>query len=62
MNSSELKALRLCLGLSQSELAQRLFITRDAVSKLEAGKNRMSRPVEELARQLSITPPLTPLG
>ena len=52
MNGQELKALREHLGLSQSELAKRLFISRDAVAKLEAGKNRMSKPVEELGRQL----------
>lgn len=53
MNHIELRELRLKLGLSRREMAQRLFISRDAVAKLEAGKNRMSKPVEELARRLN---------
>ena len=53
MTAADLRALRDRLGITQAELAGRLFISRDAVAKLEAGKNRMSKPVEELARQLS---------
>lgn len=54
MNPIELRTLRLRLNLTQAELAQRLFISRDAVAKLEAGRNRMSKPVEELARLLQL--------
>lgn len=52
MNADELKALRLQLKLTQAELAGKLYISRDAVAKLESGKNNMSKPVEALAIQL----------
>ena len=53
MTAAELRALRDRLGITQAELAGRLFISRDAVAKIEAGVNRMSKPVEELARQIA---------
>lgn len=53
MTPTELKALRAELGLTQAELAAHLRISRDAVAKLENGKNKMSKPVAELARQLA---------
>ncbi len=52
MNASELKTLRHTLGLTQDELGKRLGITRNAVAKLEAGHNRMSKPVAMLCQQL----------
>lgn len=52
MTGEELKALREKLGLSQTALAEKLFITRDAVSKLESGKNVMGRQTKALAAQL----------
>ncbi len=49
MEASELRGLRLKLGLTQHQMGERLGITRGAVTKLEAGKNPMSKPVEKLA-------------
>ena len=56
MNAQELKDLREHMNLTQQQLADRLFITRDAICKLEAGKNKMSKPVQELLRQLAESP------
>lgn len=53
MTPTELKDLRARLGLTQAGLAEHLRISRDAVAKLESGKNHMSKPVEELARRLA---------
>lgn len=52
MNKDELKSLRLKLGLTQSQMAEKLGITLSAVFKLESGKNNMSKPVAMLAEQL----------
>lgn len=45
MNKDELFALRKKLGLTQSQMAEKLGITLSAVFKLESGENNMSKPV-----------------
>ena len=45
MTGSELKALRLRLQLTQTQMAEKLGITLSAVFKLESGENNMSKPV-----------------
>ncbi len=53
MDAKTLKALRTRLGLNQTDIGKRLGISRTAVAKLEAGVNRMSKPVAILAEQLA---------
>lgn len=48
MNGNELKALRAKLGLTQTELAQRLGVTRDAIARIEGGRNNMSKTLHLL--------------
>lgn len=45
MTGDELKQRRLRLDLTQTELAERLGLTRDAISKMEAGV----RPIVEVS-------------
>lgn len=52
MNGQELKALREKLELSQVQMAEKLYITAGAISRLESGDNKMSRQTEALALQL----------
>lgn len=53
MTKDELRALRLKLDLTQTEMAEKLGITLSALYKLEAGKNKMSKPVAMLCQQLN---------
>lgn len=53
MNSAELKTMRKKLGLTQTQMAEKLGVTLSAVFKLESGENNMSKPVELLALKLS---------
>ena len=55
MTAKQLKKLRLKLGMTQVELADELGITHGAVSKIEAGINKISKPVELLAIRLKET-------
>lgn len=48
-----LKEVRKSLNLSQKEMGELLGITKDAVSKLERGVNKMSKPVELLLKHHS---------
>ena len=52
MNGQNLKELRLKLKLTQEKMGEKLGISRDAVSKLESGKNTMSKPVKILLTHL----------
>ncbi len=52
MTGAELKDLRLKLNLSQSKLGEMVGISKSAVSKLENGTNRVSKPVEIHLRKL----------
>jgi transcriptional regulator with XRE-family HTH domain len=52
MDGKELKELRIKLGLTQTQMAERLFVSRDAIAKYEAGGN-IREPVQELARRLT---------
>ncbi len=52
MTPTELKQLRFDMGLSRKAMADKLYISPSALDKLESGKNKMSRPVEALARLL----------
>lgn len=52
MNKDELRALRLRLNLTQSQMAEKLGITLSAVFKLESGENNMSKPVAMLASKM----------
>ncbi len=56
MTGSELKALRLRLGLTREAMAEKLGITASAVYKIESGENQMRKSVEMLAKQLSLIP------
>ncbi len=53
MTAQELKALRLSLNLTQSQLGERLGVTRGQIAKYEAGA-KMSKSVELLANHLSM--------
>ena len=55
MEAKQLRELRLHLGLTQTEMAEKLGITRDGVAKMEAGDCNMSKSVDMLAQQLAIT-------
>ena len=52
MNKDELLDLRKNLGLTQTEMAEKLGLTLSAVFKLESGENNMSKPVAILAAKL----------
>lgn len=54
MDAHELKALRKKLELTQTQLAEKLGISRTAVAKLESGENNMSKPVAMLVEKLVI--------
>lgn len=56
MNKDELKSLRIKLGLTQEQMADKLGVTRDAIAKYEAGMN-ISKPVMMLAEQLQANLP-----
>ncbi len=53
MTNEELKVLRLKLGLTQTQLAEKLGVTLSAIFKLESGENNMSKPVAMLASILA---------
>ena len=48
MTGAELRALRISLKLTQSELGEKLGITPSAVAHLESGKNTMGKQTEKL--------------
>lgn len=48
MTGNELKALRAKLGLTQTEMANRLGVTRDAIARIEGGRNNMSKTLHLL--------------
>lgn len=53
MNGKELKELRLHLGLTQTQMAESLCISRSAIAKIEIGKTKfISKPVVRLAENL----------
>ena len=52
MTNKELKELRQKLGLTQTQMAEKLGITLSAIFKLESGENNMSKPVAILAQYL----------
>ena len=52
MTGEQLKELRKRLGLTQTQMAEKLGITLSAVYKIESGENNMSKPVALLAESL----------
>lgn len=52
MDNTELRKLRLSLTLTQEQMAEKIGISHSAIVKLEAGKNKMSKPVAMLCQQL----------
>jgi len=52
ISADEIRDLRKHLGLTQTDLAERLNITRDAVANWENERNSPSGPSELLLRQL----------
>jgi transcriptional regulator with XRE-family HTH domain len=52
MTGEELKTLRIKLGYSQALLAEKLYITAGAVSRIESNENKMSRQTKVFAEQL----------
>ena len=52
MTSDELKRLRLVLGLTQQQVAERLGTTRMSITRYENGKRRISGVVEVAIKQL----------
>lgn len=60
----EIRALRGSLGLTQGELAQRLCLSREAITHWETGRSNPSGPAEMLLRQMQVeaetaTPPIS---
>ena len=53
MTGKQLRALRKRLSLSRTQLADKLHVTQDAITKWENGKRAMRGPVVELVRQLT---------
>lgn len=51
--STDIKALRDRLGISQRELGERLFIKQATVSRLERGQWRASGPLAHLIEKLA---------
>lgn len=52
ITAEEIRAIRQRLGVSQSELAERMGLTRDAVANWENGRNSPNGASEVLLRQL----------
>lgn len=46
MNNQEFKAIRLKLGLTQIELAKKLFVTQELISIIENGKSSITKRLE----------------
>jgi len=55
MNGSELKRLRLAMGLTQVQLAKELGVTSNALARWERSERRIWEPVARLATFLSKT-------
>src|SRR5687767_12353094 len=62
MTPEELKCLRLRLGLTQDELAQKLRTTRMTVTRYEGGTRRIPGMVEVALQQLAAVPSLPLVG
>ena len=52
MTATDIEAFRTALGLSQTELAERIGVTPQAVCQWESGKRTPSRPVLILLEQI----------
>lgn len=50
---SEIREIRKRLGLTQTEFAERLQVTRDCIAHWELGRHRPGGPAEILLRQLA---------
>lgn len=48
-----IKSLRLSLSLTQEKMGEQLGISKSAVSKLESGENKMSKPVAKLLEMVA---------
>ena len=53
MDRAEFKAIRERLGWTQTEIAERLGVTRDAIAKWEAGVRGISEPVAIALRAIA---------
>jgi len=56
MTADEIRTLRKRLDLTQAELAQRIGLTREAVTQWETGRARPNGPARMLLRQLEALP------
>ena len=57
MSADDIRALRRSLGLTQAELAQRLNLSREAITQWETGRASPSGPAEMLLRAMQATIP-----
>lgn len=53
ITGDEIRGIRARLGLTQTEFAERVGVTRDAVAQWETARTRPRRPAEILIRQLA---------
>jgi transcriptional regulator with XRE-family HTH domain len=56
MTAEELKALRARIGLTQEELAQKLGVARNTITRWEMGIRGIPEPVARLAQLLDVLP------
>jgi transcriptional regulator with XRE-family HTH domain len=56
MTAEELKALRIRLGMTQEELAQKIGVARNTITRWEIGLRHIPEPVARLVQLLDSLP------
>ncbi|HJU03741.1 MAG TPA: transcriptional repressor LexA [Nitrospiraceae bacterium] len=62
MNSVDLKRVRLALGLTQEQLAQKLKTTRMTITRYESGTRRIPGIIDVVLKQLASAPRIAMVG